>query len=137
MRKKIVVGNWKMNVDLSESINLIESIKKIYDHSEDVEVCIAPSFPFLKESSELCQGEKIKVLAQNVNDNLKGAFTGEVSIDMLKSINVDGVIIGHSERREYYNEDDDLLLRKLQVSLDNNFNVFFCVGESLLDRKKK
>jgi triosephosphate isomerase len=136
MRKKIVVGNWKMNVDLSESINLIESIKKIYDHSEDVEVCIAPSFPFLKESSELCQGEKIKVLAQNVNDNLKGAFTGEVSIDMLKSINVDGVIIGHSERREYYNEDDDLLLRKLQVSLDNNFNVFFCVGESLLDRKK-
>ena len=72
---------------------------------------------FLKESSELCQGEKIKVLAQNVNDNLKGAFTGEVSIDMLKSINVDGVILGHSERREYYNEDDDLLLRKLKVSL--------------------
>ena len=136
MRKKIVAGNWKMNVDLNESINLIESIKKIYDYSENVEVCIAPSFPFLKESSELCQGEKIKVLAQNVNDNLKGAFTGEVSIDMLKSINVDGVIIGHSERRKYYNEDDDLLLRKLRVSLENNFNVFFCVGESLKDREK-
>ena len=136
MRKKIVAGNWKMNVDLSESIDLIESIKKIYDHNPDVEVYIAPSFPFLKESSELCQGEKIKVLAQNVNDNLRGAFTGEVSIDMLKSINVDGVIIGHSERREYYNEDDDLLLRKLQVSLENNFNVFFCVGESLEEREK-
>ena len=136
MRKKIVAGNWKMNVDLTGSIDLIESIKKIYNHNPDVEVCIAPSFPFLKKSSELCQGEKIKVLAQNVNDNLKGAFTGEVSIDMLKSINVDGVIIGHSERREYYNEDDGLLLRKIQVSLENNFNVFFCIGESLEDREK-
>ena len=136
MRKKIVAGNWKMNVDLNESTDLIKSIKKIYDHNPDVEVCIAPSFPFLKESSELCQGEKIKVLAQNVNDNLKGAFTGEVSIDMLKSINVDGVILGHSERREYYNEDDDLLLRKLKVSLENNFKVYFCIGESLEDREK-
>ena len=69
-------------------------------------------------------------------DNLKGAFTGEVSIDMLKSINVDGVILGHSERREYYNEDDDLLLRKLKVSLENNFKVYFCIGESLEDREK-
>ncbi len=136
MRKKIVAGNWKMNVDLSESIDLIESIKKIYDHNPDVEVCIAPSFPFLKQSSELCQGEKIKVLAQNVNDNLKGAFTGEVSIDMLKSINVDGVIIGHSERREYYKEDDDLLFRKLNISLENDFKVYFCIGESLEDRDK-
>ena len=136
MRKKIVAGNWKMNVDLSESIDLIESIKKIYDHHTDVEVFIAPSFPFLKESIELCRGEKIKVLAQNVNDNLKGAYTGEVSIHMLKSINVDGVIIGHSERREYYNEDANLLLRKLKVSLENNFNVFFCIGESLEDREK-
>tara|TARA_B100001989_G_C24544529_1_gene469853 strand:+ start:719 stop:1471 length:753 start_codon:yes stop_codon:yes gene_type:complete len=136
MRKKIVAGNWKMNVDLSESIDLIESIKKIYDHHTDVEVFIAPSFPFLKESIELCHGEKIKVLAQNVNDNLKGAYTGEVSIHMLKSINVDGVIIGHSERREYYNEDANLLLRKLKVSLENNFNVFFCIGESLEDREK-
>ena len=136
MRKKIVAGNWKMNVDLSESIDLIKSIKKIYDHHTDVEVFIAPSFPFLKESIELCHGEKIKVLAQNVNDNLKGAYTGEVSIHMLKSINVDGVIIGHSERREYYNEDANLLLRKLKVSLENNFNVFFCIGESLEDREK-
>jgi len=96
MRKKIVAGNWKMNVNLNESIDLIESIKKIYDHSENVEVCIAPSFPFLKESSEL----------------------------------------GHSERREYYNEDDDLLLRKLKVSLENNFKVYFCIGESLEDRDK-
>ncbi|MEE2605501.1 MAG: triose-phosphate isomerase, partial [Bacteroidota bacterium] len=63
MRKKIVAGNWKMNADLRESINLIDSIKEIYDGSEDVEVCIAPSFPFLKESSELCKGKKIKVLA--------------------------------------------------------------------------
>ena len=76
------------------------------------------------------------MLAQNVNDNLKGAFTGEVSIHMLKSINVDGVILGHSERREYYNEDDDLLLRKLKVSLENNFKVYFCIGESLEDREK-
>ena len=136
MRKKIVAGNWKMNADLRESINLIDSIKEIYDGSEDVEVCIAPSFPFLKESSELCKGKKIKVLAQNVNDNLKGAFTGEVSIDMLKSINVDGVILGHSERREYYNEDNSLLLRKLKISLENNFKVYYCIGESLQDREK-
>ena len=102
MRKKVVAGNWKMNNDLIMSNDLIKAIKLKLNKENNTDVYISPSFPFLNESIKQCKGTKIKVLAQNVNENKSGAYTGEVSLSMLKSIGIDSVLIGHSERREYY-----------------------------------
>ena len=134
MRKKIVAGNWKMNNSLNETINLINNLKQNVGRT-DVKVMIAPSFPFLKTAVDQLKDVNIEVVAQNINDNKSGAFTGEVSIDMLKSIGVDSTLIGHSERRAYYYEDDELLLKKINISLEFNMNVIFCFGEELKDRK--
>ena len=134
MRKKIVAGNWKMNNTLNDTINLINDLKQNIV-SSDVKVMIAPSFPFLKTAVDQLKDLNIEVIAQNINDNKSGAFTGEVSIDMLKSIGVDSTLIGHSERRAYYNEDDELLLKKINLALECNMDVIFCFGEELKDRK--
>ena len=134
MRKKIVAGNWKMNNDLIMSNNLINDLKLKLSKEIDTEVFISPSFPFLHEAINQCKGTKINVLAQNVNENSGGAYTGEVSLSMLRSIGIDSVLIGHSERREYYHETDEILLKKLSNSLDEGFKVFFCIGESLNER---
>jgi len=134
MRKKIVAGNWKMNNTLNDTINLINDLKQNIV-SSDVKVMIAPSFPFLKTAVDQLKDLNIEVIAQNINDNKSGAFTGEVSIDMLKSIGVDSTLIGHSERRAYYYEDDELLLKKINIALEFNMNVIFCFGEELKDRK--
>jgi len=134
MRKKIVAGNWKMNNTLNDTINLINDLKQNIV-SSDVKVMIAPSFPFLKTAVDQLKDLNIEVIAQNINDNKSGAFTGEVSIDMLKSIGVDSTLIGHSERRAYFNEDDELLLKKINLALECNMDVIFCFGEELKDRK--
>jgi len=134
MRKKIVAGNWKMNNSLNETINLINNLKQNVGRT-DVKVMIAPSFPFLKTAVDQLKDVNIEVVAQNINDNKSGAFTGEVSIDMLKSIGVDSTLIGHSERRAYYYEDDELLLKKINIALEFNMNIIFCFGEELKDRK--
>ena len=134
MRKKIVAGNWKMNNSLNETINLINNLKQNVGRT-DVKVMIAPSFPFLKTAVDQLKDVNIEVVAQNINDNKSGAFTGEVSIDMLKSTGVDSTLIGHSERRAYYYEDDELLLKKINIALEFNMNVIFCFGEELKDRK--
>ena len=134
MRKKIVAGNWKMNNSLNETINLINNLKQNVGRT-DVKVMIAPSFPFLKTAVDQLKDVNIEVVAQNINDNKSGAFTGEVSIDMLKSIGVDSTLIGYSERRAYYYEDDELLLKKINIALEFNMNVIFCFGEELKDRK--
>ena len=134
MRKKIVAGNWKMNNSLNETINLINNLKQNVGRT-DVKVMIAPSFPFLKTAVDQLKDVNIEVVAQNINDNKSGAFTGEVSIEMLKSIGVDSTLIGHSERRAYYYEDDELLLKKINIALEFNMNVIFCFGEELKDRK--
>ena len=124
MRKKIVAGNWKMNNTLNDTINLINDLKQNIV-SSDVKVMIAPSFPFLKTAVDQLKDLNIEVIAQNINDNKSGAFTGEVSIDMLKSIGVDSTLIGHSERRAYYNEDDELLLKKINGYKRKRNRYFF------------
>ena len=134
MRKKIVAGNWKMNNGLSETIELINDLKQNLSNS-DVKVMIAPSYPFLKTAVDQVGDGSIEVISQNINDNKSGAYTGEVSIDMLKSIGVNTTLIGHSERRAYYNEDDALLLKKINLALESNMNIIFCFGEELKDRK--
>ena len=134
MRKKIVAGNWKMNNGLSETIELINDLKQNLSDS-DVKVMIAPSYPFLKTAVDQVGDGSIEVISQNINDNKSGAYTGEVSIDMLKSIGVNTTLIGHSERRAYYNDDDALLLKKINLALESNMDIIFCFGEELKDRK--
>jgi len=134
MRKKIVAGNWKMNNGLGETIELINDLKQNLSDS-DVKVMIAPSYPFLKTAVDQVGDGSIEVISQNINDNKSGAYTGEVSIDMLNSIGVNTTLIGHSERRAYYNEDDALLLKKINLALESNMDIIFCFGEELKDRK--
>ena len=134
MRKKIVAGNWKMNNNKSETADLIQALKSL-SFSTDVRVMIAPAFTHLAQAEELTQGGRIEVLAQNMNANDSGAFTGEISPKMLHSIGIDKVILGHSERRAYYNETDVGLKQKVKTALTYDMEVVFCFGEDLDQRK--
>ena len=134
MRKKIVAGNWKMNNNKSETADLIQALKSL-SFSTDVRVMIAPAFTHLAQAEELTQGGRIEVLAQNMNANDSGAFTGEISAKMLNSIGINKVILGHSERRAYYNETDAGLKQKVKKALTYDMEVVFCFGEELDQRK--
>ena len=133
-RKKIVAGNWKMNMTHDESVNLIEELKQISTNYVDIK--IAPSFTNLNKAVSLLGSSGIEVIAQNVHFEERGAFTGEISIEMLTSVGVNSVIIGHSERRKYFNENDFILSKKTKTAIDNSMNIIFCVGEELFDREK-
>ena len=133
MRKKIVAGNWKMNNDLVATNTLIsELIKK--EKTTNAEVMIAPAFVNLLEASKLLKYSSIIVAAQNMHFAENGAYTGEISAAMLKSIGVNTVILGHSERREYFSEDDNLLKQKIDKALDEHMKIIFCFGEKWEDR---
>jgi len=134
MPKKIVAGNWKMNNDLSETEILLNDLKKQVI-PEDVTVMVAPSFTNLYKAFESTREHPIEVIAQNMHQSEKGAFTGEVSANMLKSVGVKTVIIGHSERRAFFNETDSLLAEKVNTALENKMQLIFCIGEELSDRE--
>lgn len=134
MRKKIVAGNWKMNNDYVDSEILVSKLLGQHKHSY-TEVIIAPPFTNLLASINALKGSSIKVAAQNMHFAESGAYTGEVSAAMLKSIGVETVILGHSERRAYFNESDDLLAKKVDTALAHEMRVIFCFGEELKDRK--
>lgn len=134
MRKQIVAGNWKMNNDYVDSEILVSKLLGQHKHSY-TEVIIAPSFTNLLASINALKGSSIKVAAQNMHFAESGAYTGEVSAAMLKSIGVETVILGHSERRAYFNESDDLLAKKVDTALAHEMRVIFCFGEELKDRK--
>ena len=135
MRQKIIAGNWKMNNDKEETKSLINSLKSI-SFSKDVKVMIAPSYIHLSDAAEMLKDHKIDVLAQNMHFLNNGAYTGEISPQMLKSIGVNKVILGHSERRIYYNETENSLKQKIKAAIESNFEIIFCFGEQLSDRKK-
>ncbi|MBN8702976.1 MAG: triose-phosphate isomerase [Bacteroidetes bacterium] len=139
MRKKIVAGNWKMNKSLSEAIALLEALDDSYETyaTEAVEVVVAPPFPYLFSIKESVRNKNIaiKVAAQNCHHEEKGAYTGEVSASMLSSIGIDYIIIGHSERRQYFNENSAQLKNKIQQAFSNNLTPIYCVGESLAERE--
>mgnify|MGYP000005543778 FL=1 len=136
MRKKVIIGNWKMNNDKQETENLLLNLKnKTWD--KEIEVKVSPSFVNLEYAQKILKNSPIEVVAQNMHYEEKGAFTGEISYKMLKSINVNSVIIGHSERRTLFCENDDTIKRKIKTALDNEMKVIFCFGESLEDRKEK
>ena len=133
MRKKIVAGNWKMNNDLGATNTLIsELIKK--EKKANAEVIIAPTFVNLLEASKRLKDSSIKVAAQNMHFANHGAYTGEISATMLKSVGVNTVILGHSERREFFSEDDDLLKQKVDKALNEGMQIIFCFGEKWEDR---
>ena len=134
MRKQIVAGNWKMNNDYVDSEILVSKLLGQHKHS-NTEVIIAPPFTNLLASINALKGSSIKVAAQNMHFAESGAYTGEVSASMLKSIGVETVILGHSERRAYFNESDDLLAKKVDTALAHEMRVIFCFGEELKDRK--
>ena len=133
-RKKIVAGNWKMNNGLQETKILINELKTEVNHCE-CDVMIAPSFVCLQTAIDLLTNNDIEVVSQNVHQEKNGAYTGEVSAKMLSSIGVKTTIIGHSERREYFNETHDMLKHKVDTSLENSMKIIFCFGEQLKDRK--
>ena len=132
-RKKIVAGNWKMNMTLDESLELSNALINI--KKTNVDVMIAPSFTNIYPLKKYFDTHQIDVIAQNVNQNSKGAFTGEVSVEMLKSIGVSCVIIGHSERRSLFGETDQILFEKVNYATSNDMNVIFCIGEELQQRQ--
>lgn len=134
MRKHIVAGNWKMHKNNQETITLLEEIiaKKA---KNDTEIVVAPTFVNLLAAVEKTNGKGITVAAQNMHQAEGGAFTGEISADMLTSIGVDTVILGHSERRAYFHETDALLALKVDTALKHEMRIIFCFGEELKDRQ--
>lgn len=134
MRKHIVAGNWKMNNGLVQTETLITELKK-QEKTSDAEVMIAPTFTNLWHAFEATRQYDIEVIAQNMHFAENGAYTGEISAGMLKSVGIKTVILGHSERRAYFNETDEALAKKVDAALENDMRVIFCFGEELSDRK--
>jgi len=134
MRKKIVAGNWKMNNNKAETALLINALKSKTNFN-GVEVMVAPTAIHLAQAVELSSDSLIEVIAQNMHQASHGAFTGEISSSMLQSIGVHTVILGHSERRAYFNETDELLAQKVTTAVEQDMQVVFCFGEELQDRQ--
>ena len=137
MRKKIIAGNWKMYTDIFESAELVKAlVEKIRNLHSHVEVVLCPPFTSLVVVSSLLKGTTIKLGAQNIHEEDEGAFTGEISPKMVKSIGCQYVILGHSERREYFHETNDIVNRKVKKALASGLTPIVCVGERLEEREK-
>lgn len=135
MSNKIVIGNWKMNKGPSEAGSFIKSFKKSLPTSMKTIVGIAPPFTSLPVVAPLTTGTPIKIVAQNVHWRRDGAFTGEISPTMLKEIGCKMVIIGHSERREYFGETNQTVNKKIKSAIEHGIDIIFCVGEKLDERE--
>jgi triosephosphate isomerase (TIM) len=135
MRKKIVAGNWKMNMNLIQSKALAKAIVE-GKYNAGVEIVLSPPFTSLAIVGEICSKSNIKTAAQNCSNNTSGAYTGEVSVEMIKSVGAEYVIIGHSERRAYYAETHQMLKEKIDMALSAQLKPIFCCGELLPDREK-
>ena len=138
MRKHIVAGNWKMNKSFSEADDLISGIMdKLEEVTLDAntQMIICPPFPYLEMASDYSDESYFAVGAQNVSDQESGAYTGEVSASMLESMELDYCIVGHSERRAYYHETDEIVARKVDQLLKHNIRPIVCCGEVLDERE--
>ena len=134
MRKLYIAGNWKMNLVPSEAAKYAAELAKAAKDAK-VKVMIAPTYVCLPAVVEAVKGSDVIVAAQNVNDHEKGAYTGEISCAMLKDIGVNTVILGHSERRQYYGETNEFINKKVLFALANGMDIDLCVGETLEERE--
>jgi len=137
MRSKIVAGNWKMNNDNKQTKALVKGIRKSIKKLplNNTRVIVAPSFVNLSTAIKRAKKSNLEVVAQNMHQSKNGAFTGAISAEMLKGIGVSTVILGHSERRALFGETDAVLTEKVNAALENEFEIIFCFGEQLADRK--
>jgi triosephosphate isomerase (TIM) len=136
MRKKIVAGNWKMNKNLQEGVALATELNDILKAEKpNCDVVICTPFIHLATVSNIIDHSVIGLGAENCADKASGAFTGEVSAEMVKSTGAEYVILGHSERREYYHETPEILKEKVDLALANGLKIIFCIGESLAQRE--
>ncbi len=138
MRKHIVAGNWKMNCTFTEADELIDSIMGALEKEElarDTQLIVCPPFPYLEMATDYANDSYFMVGAQNVSDQEKGAYTGEVSAEMLESMEIDYCIVGHSERRAYYGETDQTVAAKVDKLLAHGLKPIVCVGEVLEERE--
>ena len=134
MRKKIIAGNWKMNYCVNKAENFVMEIKDRIN-TDEVDVVICPNFVSLDRVSDAIDGTNIKLGAQNVYFEDKGAYTGETSVNMLSAVGVSYCIVGHSERRQYFNETNEIVNKKAKKLLEKDIAPIICVGETLEERE--
>jgi triosephosphate isomerase len=132
--KPLIAANWKMNKDIKEADSFIKNFKNHIKNTKDTEIVICAPFTLLSELKRLLNKSNIILGAQNMHFEKEGAFTGEVSASMLKDIGCEYVILGHSERRQYFNETDELINKKIKAALKNNLKPILCIGETLDQR---
>ncbi|HEX9980343.1 MAG TPA: triose-phosphate isomerase [Flavobacterium sp.] len=137
MRKMIVAGNWKMHKNAEETEDLLNELIDKIPTDTDTRIIVAPTFVNLASATDHLEFTNIEVAAQNMHQAASGAYTGEISADMLKSIGVNTVILGHSERRSYFHETDAIIAFKTDAALQNGMEVIFCFGEELKDRQSE
>ncbi len=137
MRKKMVAGNWKMNKTFQEGVDLAIEINKLVAEkgNKNVQVVLAPPFTHIAEVNKVVDNDRISVAGQNCATETSGAYTGEVSAEMLWSAGADCVILGHSERRSYYGETNEILNKKVKKALEFSLTPIYCVGEVLAERE--
>lgn len=138
MRKPVIAGNWKMYKLLGEAVDTALALKRLVANATHCEIIIAPVFTALKTVADRLEGSNIKLAAQNCSTEQKhGAHTGEISADMLKDVGATGIIIGHSERRQFYGERDETVNLKTKACLANDLTAIVCVGENLDERESE
>lgn len=135
MRKPIIAGNWKMNKTTAEGVALAKELSALVSDAKDVDIVVCPVFTILASVKEALAGTNIKLGAQNIHWEAKGAFTGEISPAMLKDVGAEYTLIGHSERRQYFGETDEGVNKRTKAALANGIVPIVCVGESLEERE--
>ncbi len=136
-RTPVLAGNWKMFKTVAETVAYLNEFKILTQYTEDCEIVIAPPFPALAAAVDAVQGSSIRIAAQNLHWEKEGAFTGEVSAPMLRAAGCSDVIIGHSERRQYFGETDETVNRRVRAALEGGLRPIVCVGETLTEREAR
>jgi triosephosphate isomerase len=134
-RKYLIAGNWKMNKTATEAVDLINEINASVGSQTSVQVCVCPPFTSLAKISELVDQTEVLLGAQNMSPHQSGAYTGEISAEMLRDLYVNFVILGHSERRQYYGETNQSVNEKVLAAVENNLKPIYCIGETLEERE--